>query len=208
MVDFISAEEIKKRKYLSLRNVFAFNIVGSDNKVRDSLGRATSLSDWALREYRTSTANDLLDNTKNLMEEYEHDEVFVDDLGDSSDLCYEYQNSCYSLSGKTYPDLDSALWSGGGGLLHPNCRHTIEPYFRGITTLEKNSLGKKEVEKNRNERSDYVRTSKQLEGWQNKYDKAVISGIDTEIYERKINYWSGRLEKLPTPDDGSFLINV
>lgn len=206
MIEFMTEEELKKARDKIILDIVGRNIVDSDNIVRDSLGRAWTLKDWASREFKTSIANDLLDNTLNLMKEYEYDLVFVSYLGDSSDLCSDYQNKVYSISGNSekYPPLDDALWENGGGLLHPNCRHFIDPYFPGETKLENDTQGKKEINKQKEIRNNFVNTSKQVEKWEQKLARAKITNIDVKKYEQKVEVWNDRLSKLPQPNDASF----
>lgn len=162
-------------------------LAGEDLKVRDSAGSGWTIVNWTRRAIRMSVASDLLNNTLGVCEAYGHDLVFSSYLGDSSDLCRPYQNRIYSISGRFsahHAALDSALWPLGG-LFHPNCRHTIEPYFEGVTEHDTTKpLNSAIIEQNYKQRQEWLRVNRNFEKYRDIGLQKKAAGIDyTKEYE-------------------------
>lgn len=99
----------------------------------DKAGRRMRYEDWYERQFRTTFVQQMDQDLFNQMTEFEIDLVRTSYHSDSSPLCFPYQASIYSLSGKStkYPAYEPILWANGGGYRHPNCRHFNTAYFEG-----------------------------------------------------------------------------
>jgi hypothetical protein len=98
----------------------------------------TALVDRGGREWDLKTYGEMLARTKlteahnsgivNRMAETGHDLVVVSLHGDSCEMCLPWEGQILSLTGrdKAYPSYDEAV---AAGLFHPNCRHSISPYY-------------------------------------------------------------------------------
>lgn len=98
----------------------------------------TGLRDRSGREWGLDRYGDMLVRTKltqahntgvvNRMLESGNDLVVVSSHGGSCKICAPWEGKVLSISGrnKSYISLDMAM---KGGLFHPNCRHTITPYY-------------------------------------------------------------------------------
>lgn len=159
-------------------------------------------------KYRTSIANDLLDNTFAEMEENDIDLCFSTYLSDSSTLCRPFQNRVYGVHKEIgeYSNIDDALWKNGGGLLHPNCRHHIDPYFPGDSLMENDPLNENEIKKNEELRNEYVYSNRNYFDWKEKERIAKEAGINNSYYKKKSQEWKNRRDAIKVPDDVQFIV--
>lgn len=89
--------------------------------------------EWQLDRYTRMLARTKLTQAHNAgiinrMQEAGYDLVLITQHMGSCKLCAPHQGKVFSLNGRTeeFPSLQSAISSG---LFHPNCRHTMTPYF-------------------------------------------------------------------------------
>ncbi len=178
------------------------------NYVLDSAGRSWTLESWASRAFRTAVANDLLDSALNLADEFDQNLMYSTHVSDSSKLCKDWQNRIYWTKSpyKNYVNLEKSLWRGGGGLIHPNCRHKIHPYFEE-SELEKDVPSDKQVTANNKKREKYLYYGRQSRKWQDK-DKVYknANGVSNPEYTAKVTYYKKKQKELEPLGDLSFLI--
>lgn len=196
-----------------IRNLVVENmVINADNFIYDSIGRRWTFENWLRRSFRTAIANDLLNNSMNLMNMYNVELCFSSYLGDSSKLCVNYQNRVYTVKeeiSSRYSTIESALWRHGGGLIHPNCRHTIEPYFKGITELdESNPLSKGEINKNYKDRQNYLAYDRNYRKYKKNSDLEKFSGINNKKNNMKAKEWRRRRNNIKPPSDSAFDVNI
>lgn len=187
------------------------DLAGDDLKVLDSAGRAWSIVNWTRRAVRMSVASDLMSNTLNVCEQYGHDLVFSSYVGDSSNLCLPWQNRVYSISGQHYhyTFLQQALWPRGG-LFHPNCRHTIEPYFEGQTELDNTNPPKIDTIKEKyNKRQEWLKANQNFEKYRDAGKLKQAAGLDyTKEYDL-MKKWENRRNAAEYDfTDAAFGLNV
>lgn len=181
-------------------------VINKSNIVVDSGGYSMTFATWSTRFLRTAIANDLLDNTFSVLQSLEHDLVFSSYLLDSSKLCINFQNKIFSVSGKNekYGPLEPALWRGGGGLIHPNCRHSIDPYFPGYTELEENTVSDKQVTKNQENRDEWLYNNRNYKKYKKKAFEQDEIGLDSSKNKAKAEEWLRRRDSGPNPLDSAF----
>lgn len=111
------------------------------NCVQYKNGRKVNVATYAEMAIRTGNKNAYLTGEGARMAEWGQHLVQVTSYGGCSDTCLPWQGKVYFddvYSGgvpdkdNKYPLLSTALASG---LYHPNCRHTHNPWFEGISTL-------------------------------------------------------------------------
>lgn len=175
------------------------DLADEDLKVRDSVGNAWTIVNWTRRAVRMSVASDLLSNTLGVCDAYGHDLVFSSYLGDSSNLCQPWQNRIYSISGRfsaAHQALDTALWPLGG-LFHPNCRHTIEPYFEGETQLDNPNPPESDIIKEKyDQRQEWLKTNRQFERYRDIGLQKKAAGIDYQKEYDLMRKWQKRRNEL------------
>lgn len=201
---FPSEEDFEEFVDKAVEYVLRSQIINGINYITDRAGRRWLLEKWTTRALRTAIANDLLENTLKLGEEYDQDLYFSSYLFDSSNLCLNYQNKIYSKKGERYPLLSSALWKNGGGLLHPNCRHLIEPYFEGLTDMEENTIDNEEVKENYYKRQEFLKYQNNYRKYKQKARISKELGLDDTKYRAKAREWQKRKNKLPKPFDSAY----
>jgi len=59
----------------------------------------------------------------------------------SCPICQQFEGRVYSISGKDkrFPKLDVAFSSGYANI-HPNCRHTLEPYIEELNNVNEDMI--------------------------------------------------------------------
>jgi hypothetical protein len=175
-----------------------------NNFILDGAGRKYEFETWLNRSLRISIANDLFDNTINLGAEVGQSEYLISAVSDCSNLCINYQNNIYSTDSKSkYPPLNSTLFKNGGGLLHPNCRHTIDPYFEGVTERW-DVPNQSEIKKNSENRAEWLKCNNNYIKYSKVAEAQKELGFDNSGYLRKSNEWLARRNNLPNPRDSAF----
>lgn len=169
-------------------------------------GARHTLENYATMSFRTAIANDLLDNTLNDMVTFDVELCFSSFLPDSSNLCLNWQNRIYTVEDvkSKYTWINNALWRNGGGLIHYNCRHAIEPYFEGITELDELNVNDTAVSRNYQNRQTWLRYNNQYKKYSNQAYKADLAGLDSSIYDQKARIWLKRRNSVPNPIESAF----
>jgi hypothetical protein len=199
----LTEEEIELLKKEILEEVITKGLV-INNFIYDGAGRKYTLDSWINRALRISIANDLFDNTISLGKEVFQEEYLISAVSDCSNLCIKYQNNVYSTNvNSKYPLLDNILFKNGGGLLHPNCRHIIDPYFEGLT--EKWDVpSESTIKKNSDNRAEWMKCNNNYKKYSKIAEEQEKIGIDNSKYKSKANEWLKRRELLPNPNDSAF----
>lgn len=82
-------------------------------------------------------------NTATILQvsELGYDLVKMSEHSGACPLCEQYQGRVYSISGKDlrFPKLDVAFSSGYANI-HPNCRHTLEPYVEELNNVNEDII--------------------------------------------------------------------
>ena len=89
-----------------------------------------------------NVSKDITTNITNIrLDENEVDLVIISQHAGSRESHYEYQGKIYSRSGTSskYPPLDSTTYGQGADAIITglNCRHTMIPWFEGLSTKDK-----------------------------------------------------------------------
>ncbi len=89
------------------------------------------------------------------VQELGYDLVKMSSHPDSCPICQQFEGRVYSISGKDkrFPKLDIAFSSGYANI-HPNCRHTLEPYIEAFNDVDKDIINSNRpfTEPDRNDR--------------------------------------------------------
>jgi len=95
-------------------------------------GRKVSIEAYSEMVGRTMSGHSAVQASLNRYEEYGYDLVRVSSHFRCCELCARWEGKVLSQSGKSskYPSLNTAV---SAGLYHPNCVHTISPYFPGLS---------------------------------------------------------------------------
>lgn len=99
--------------------------------IADRRGRSIPLPAYAEMVARSTYAEIVNTATVDEMVEVGGDLVQMSDHASTCPICALYEGRVYSINGKTkgYPRLEK-VFSGGYANIHPNCIHTLTPYFR------------------------------------------------------------------------------
>lgn len=93
---------------------------------------------------RTRLRETVVQGTKNSLLESGFDFVQVSAYGSSCEICGEYEDAIYSLSGQgelNNPDFQGALTDETEPPFHPNCTHTLIPYVPDPSEVVKDPTG-------------------------------------------------------------------
>ncbi len=95
-------------------------------------GRRVSIEAYSEMVGRTMSGHASVQAGLNRYEEYGYDLVRVSSHFRACPLCVPYEGRILSQSGTSshYPGLDNAV---AQGLFHPNCLHSVSPYFPGLS---------------------------------------------------------------------------
>lgn len=89
------------------------------------------------------------------VQELGYDLVKISEHPGACPICQKYQGRVYSISGKDlrFPRLD-VVFSSGYANIHPNCRHTLEPYIPEFNDVNKDIINSNRpfTEPDRNDR--------------------------------------------------------
>ena len=198
-------------------------------------GRRVNIKSYAEMAIRTASLRSYLRGEADKRKEYGIDTVLCSQYGACSDTCLPWQGKVYiddvygnffgertgtmgkSQNGKWYLLLSTAI---KGGLLHPNCRHTLSTYVDGITMipppLDANQVRRTaalEREQRRLERK--VRKYKLLSAGTLDEDRAAkyrrrLKMAQSEIREHisehsdvlRRDYWREQIQLTPPPNYG------
>jgi hypothetical protein len=94
----------------------------------DAGGKEWGLARYAEMVARTTTREVAVAAQMNRLAEYGCDLVIIDTSANPCDLCAEYEQQVFSVSG-THPDYPPLSEAESGGLWHPNCTHTASAYI-------------------------------------------------------------------------------
>lgn len=69
------------------------------------------------------------------MQDHNHELMIISQHAGACSICSAWQGKIISMSGRDerYPSYDDLV---NAGMFHPNCEHTIAPYFPGFTKIE------------------------------------------------------------------------
>ena len=85
--------DLNENQQVLYEELITANLIDDTIRIIDSAGRYYRLKDLMIRNARTAIANDLLDNTLNLMKYYDQELCFSSYLPDCSTLCLNFQKS-------------------------------------------------------------------------------------------------------------------
>lgn len=101
----------------------------------DKAGRKWELASYVDMALRTSTAHAALQGHIDRQVELGIDLVVVSKIGTTCPICAEWQGKILSISGNS-PNHDSLNKAKEAGLFHPNCKHTISAFFKGMAEFD------------------------------------------------------------------------
>lgn len=159
--------------------------------ILDSAGRKWPFSTFVRREFKTRIINNMLDNVLNDAAEFGHNLMIVSHNMTASPLCINRQNKIYwtIYQEEDYTQLDPELWKNGGGLFHPNCRHTINAYFPGESlppVKERLSKSQQEALYKQSQKQAYIKRNKKK--YYDRKERARLLN-NKEAYEHNMKYW-------------------
>lgn len=109
--------------------------------IKTKNGRQIRLDAYAEMVARSTTRE--VTNTATILQVQElgYDLVKISEHPGACPICQKYQGRVYSISGKDlrFPKLDIAFSSGYANI-HPNCRHTLEPYIEAFNDVYKDII--------------------------------------------------------------------
>lgn len=130
-------ETLKECKKNILKN-FAENGITA---IKTKNGRQIRLDAYAEIVARSTTRE--VTNTATILQVQElgYDLVKISEHPGACPICQKYQGRVYSISGKDlrFPKLD-IVFSSGYANIHPNCRHTLEPYIPEFNDVNKDII--------------------------------------------------------------------
>ena len=95
---------------------------------------------WTMPTYMDMFVKTTMFNTANQalfdeMQDHNHDLMIMSQHAGACPICSDWQGQIISMSGRDrqYPSYDDLV---NAGVFHPNCEHTISPYFPGFTQVE------------------------------------------------------------------------
>ena len=102
----------------------------------DSAERRWSTEAYAQTLLRSTVRGVTTDTQFERCDEYGTDLIEISSHLDARPGCSPYQGKVYSRNGKTkgYPNFGNTSYGDAAGILGINCRHTITPFFEGIST--------------------------------------------------------------------------
>ena len=123
--------------------------------------------------------------------------------GACSKRCIEWQGRVYvdDVYSNGEPDGKHELLSTAiqGGLFHPNCRHTINPYIEGITKPVKILNKKDSVELSEEEQKQRY-NERNIKKYKQLYNSALTEE-DRKKYKEKVNEWTAKNRELIDNND-------
>lgn len=193
--DDVAAYEATKAQIID--GIIATKLVDNELKITDALGRKYSLGFWAERELSTKILTDMQNTLFGEMKAYDHNLVIINYNTIASPLCIHRQNKIYYTDGKSYSNykpLEPELWTNGGGLFHPFCRHYINAYFPGLSLepeVPKLTVKQQEILYKQDQKLKYIQRNKK------KYyqRKQRAKALDNGSYEKNVMMWKKWLER-------------
>lgn len=169
-------------------------------------GAVHSIDNYCEMLGRTMTNNAFRQANLNRYQEFGYELGTVSSHFRACNLCTPYEGEILSLDGKSkdYPSIWDAETQG---LFHPNCKHSISPYWEGaektkdvsIDPAEKaliNEYGYKEAQKMSYSAQQYQRyNERQIR----KYKRLTATSIDSRTkqrYNNKIREWQAKQRQL------------
>ena len=161
----------------------------------DDAGRHWNLSSYSEMAVRTSTGRSAVNGHLDRMQQNGRDLVIVSDHAEECPLCRPWEGRILSISGNDsrYPSVDDAR---GGGLFHPNCRHSINAYVSGLTekpTRTGDSSGYKL-------RQDQRYNERHIRKWKRRKAAAMDESVEQKA-QSKISEWQARQRDLIESND-------
>lgn len=106
----------------------------------DKSGRKWDLASYVEMATRTSAGNAMVEGHTDRLVDLDQDLVIVSNAPEECKICRPFEGRVLSVSGRTTGKLSdgktvmcSVSEAKRGGLLHPNCRHSLNLYLVGVT---------------------------------------------------------------------------
>lgn len=195
---FNSYSEYLEFKNKVVEGIVDNGIINEDNTVSTPSGDRWKLEAYVNATLKNAIANDLINNTLKDFAANKLEFCYSTYRWNSSDLCLPWQNRVYTV-GPGYGEFDSiemALWRNGGGLLHPNCYHSIYPYIPGVTKIENNPLPDSKIKENYKNSQNKQYNTRQYDKWNKRYYDYLNmfpNGDKLNYYKDKVEYWGNRI---------------
>lgn len=154
---------------------------------RDSRGRNWSIDSYAEMSTRTATGRAQVQGTLDRFTDQGRDLVIVSDHAGECHLCRPWEGRVLSISGRDrlYPSVADAQT---GGLLHPNCRHSLAAYIEGLTQ----PAGKTEDPTGDRLRQEQRYLERGVRRWK-RHQAVAITPEAKRLAAAKVRQWQGRL---------------
>ena len=101
----------------------------------DTAGRKWTMPTYMDMFVKTTMFNAANQALFDEMQDHNHDLMIMSQHAGACPICSDWQGQIISMSGRDsrYPSYDDLV---NAGVFHPNCEHTISPYFPGFTQVE------------------------------------------------------------------------
>ena len=148
----------------------------------DKSGRSWDMASYAEMATRTAYNNAQLQGSSERLKENDHDLVITSSHPDSCEMCEPHQGEIFSLEGisNKYPALSSVT----GEIFHPNCRHTYNAYFEGITKKPDKKADPQKYKDRQKQRYN----ERQIRNWK-KREAVAITDKEKIKSKNKISQW-------------------
>ncbi|MBE0430103.1 MAG: phage capsid protein, partial [Thermoleophilia bacterium] len=149
----------------------------------DRSGRNWRLESYVEMATRTGAGHAMIEGRLKSYQEDGRDLVIVSDAPEECPVCEPWEGQILSISGKSdeYPSVSEAE---AAGLFHPNCRHDVRPYIKGLTKPHKGTAdpeGYKEREKQRYHERQVREKKRQVASAKEFGDSALLSRRQTQL---------------------------
>jgi hypothetical protein len=189
---FLEADTLTRRAFTQ----DIMNRIANDGipAVRYADGRMVSTEAYSEMVARTTLGNSARQGALNRSAEMGNDLVRMSTHARSSPMCEPWEGEVYSLSGTSdkYTDLQTAI---DGGAFHPNCKHSLNPYYEGISpelqpdgTPEENLLGNAVTYQAEQEQRYYERGIRQ---WKRR-EEVALTPEDAEKAKSRVSTWQAK----------------
>jgi len=195
---FVNAETSTQREFMDrLMKDFADEGIEA---VRYRNGAKMGLRGYTEMTSRTMVNNAARQGALNRQTQIGEDLVRMSSHYPTCELCAPWQGGIYSISGNSdYPPLSTVK---GSGAFHPNCKHSVSPYYEDISVSE---LPGEKFSRPRNREMNALQSRQRaMERYIRKYKKRRMVSLDPEdqaYLKQKVDKWQGKLKELTNEHD-------
>ena len=158
---------------------------------KDGAGRNWSMSSYTEMAMRTATHRASSSGKVDQWQARGKDLVYVSDHGQECELCRPWEGKILSIGGSGNPLAVATLETAqAAGLMHPNCRHTVDLYVDGLTEIPK-AVADPEGDADRQKLRAMERTTRK---WQTRKAVAVTPQAYAQA-DAKVKTWKATIKE-------------